>query len=319
MSFSLSLWAMEPEVAPEAQPVEQPLAFAWGASGRQGRRSYMEDLCKVKLELGEDSQHAFFGIFDGHAGGNAARVAGELLPQVYLNIFQQTGSAAQALHDAFLIVDQKILESIEEAGTTALTAVINHGIVLMTWVGDSRGLIISDSLEDGFAATIDHKPDSPFERLRIEQMGGTVEFRNGAPRLNGTLAMSRALGDKSIKNLTPGALIAQPDLLGAIVKPGDIIFMASDGFWDKFPDNRMVAAEVAQLVNAIQPQYIFPIRQSNPANPGNPERWFEAGNSEVLKALATYFRNNAYGRGSGDNITVMIIQVLPAFQLLPVQ
>ena len=46
--------------------------------------------------------------------------------------------------------------------------------------------------------SIDHKPDRPSERKRIQSKGGTVIFC-GCPRVNGVLATSRGFGDKELK------------------------------------------------------------------------------------------------------------------------
>lgn len=67
----------------------------------------------------------------------------------------------------------------------------------MSNAGDSRAVI---STKDGRAIplTQDHKPKHPKEAQRIKNAGGYVE--NG--RVNGSLALSRALGDFNFKNNT---------------------------------------------------------------------------------------------------------------------
>lgn len=52
--------------------------------------------------------------------------------------------------------------------------------------------------------TRDHHPDRVDERARIETAGGSVIVL-GVPRVNGILAMSRALGDVYLKRS-----VAQP-------------------------------------------------------------------------------------------------------------
>lgn len=46
--------------------------------------------------------------------------------------------------------------------------------------------------------TIDHHPDREDEKARIEAAGGFVRTW-GVPRVNGILAMSRAIGDLKLK------------------------------------------------------------------------------------------------------------------------
>ena len=45
------------------------------------------------------------------------------------------------------------------------------------------------------ALSVDHKPADQYERARIENAGGFVEFN----RVNGNLALSRAVGDFAFK------------------------------------------------------------------------------------------------------------------------
>lgn len=47
--------------------------------------------------------------------------------------------------------------------------------------------------------TRDHHPDRDDERLRVENAGGFVLEWGGVPRVNGRLAISRAIGDVSFK------------------------------------------------------------------------------------------------------------------------
>lgn len=47
--------------------------------------------------------------------------------------------------------------------------------------------------------TRDHKPNRDDERSRVEAAGGFVLTLNGVPRVNGQLAVSRAIGDLSFK------------------------------------------------------------------------------------------------------------------------
>ena len=97
--------------------------------------------------------------------------------------------------------------------------------------------------EKGYAVDLskDHKPDLPEERNRIHKAGG--EVLEG--RVNGMLALSRAIGDFDYKPITPPK-DAQPNWFlnnhmvtsfpDVVVKPfhKDVEFMvlACDGIWD---------------------------------------------------------------------------------------
>lgn len=86
----------------------------------------------------------------------------------------------------------------DNSGCTAVAALLTKSNVLyVSNAGDSRAVI---STKDGRAIplTQDHKPKHPKESQRIKNAGGFVE--NG--RVNGSLALSRALGDFNFKNNT---------------------------------------------------------------------------------------------------------------------
>lgn len=80
----------------------------------------------------------------------------------------------------------------------------------------------------------DHKPSLPDETKRIKSAGGMVKF----DRVNGELAMSRALGDfqyKNNKNLpqTEQLVICIPDIsIHERRKEDEFLIVACDGIWD---------------------------------------------------------------------------------------
>ena len=88
-------------------------------------------------------------------------------------------------------------------------------------LGDSRSVIFKYSDEKKTPIlvfeTLDHKPDNPEEMKRIYKYGGFVEQEeDDDPRLNGSLATSRAFGDEYLKtnNLEEfkGPLSIEPSL-----------------------------------------------------------------------------------------------------------
>lgn len=81
----------------------------------------------------------------------------------------------------------------EQAGTTAVTILIKDGRLYCANVGDSRAIAsINGNLE---VLSLDHKPSNPIEMKRITNAGGWVDSN----RVNGNLALSRALGDFTFK------------------------------------------------------------------------------------------------------------------------
>lgn len=83
--------------------------------------------------------------------------------------------------------DEQIKEQM--AGSTAITTLIRDGKLYCANAGDSRAI----ASKNGQLVQLshDHKPNNPEEMDRIYNAGGWVEFN----RVNGNLALSRALGD----------------------------------------------------------------------------------------------------------------------------
>lgn len=83
--------------------------------------------------------------------------------------------------------DEQIKEQM--AGSTAITTLIREGKLYCANAGDSRAI----ASKNGQLVQLshDHKPNNPEEMDRIYNAGGWVEFN----RVNGNLALSRALGD----------------------------------------------------------------------------------------------------------------------------
>ena len=116
------------------------------------------------------------------------------------------------LTSEILKADQKLVDELKAAeqssGSTAVIAVLDGSKLTVANVGDSRGVMF---VENGTAIPVsfDHKPDDEREKLRIEQAGGFIAMW-GVWRVNGSLAVSRAIGDYYLK---PNFVIANPDVL----------------------------------------------------------------------------------------------------------
>ena len=81
-----------------------------------------------------------------------------------------------------------------EEGCTANVILIAEGIIYCCNAGDARSVLC----EKGKAVELskDHKPDLPMERSRIQAAGSQVV--DG--KVNGRLAVSRAIGDWDFKD-----------------------------------------------------------------------------------------------------------------------
>lgn len=83
------------------------------------------------------------------------------------------------------------------AGCTACSALITPTQIIVANSGDSRCVLAKRNGTKYTAVdlSVDHKPDLPSEKQRIERAGGFVEDS----RVKGVLALSRALGDLEYK------------------------------------------------------------------------------------------------------------------------
>lgn len=124
-------------------------------------------------------------------------------------------------------------------------------------VGDSRVLVFKPNGELLFM-TDDHKPARMDEQERIVKAGGFVENQ----RVNGMLAVSRAIGDwnyKQTKHLpaTEQWVIAVPEISHLTVEKGTLVFLACDGLFEGLSAQNIVDFIVARK-DQMSPQQLLP-------------------------------------------------------------
>ena len=129
----------------------------------------------------------------------------------------------------------------DNSGCTAVCAVVTPWHIICANVGDSRCVVGSSGTT--ISMTEDHKPNNPVEKERIELAGGFVEM----DRVNGELAMSRALGDfryKDDPNLTELTypVICYPDITvhERDEEKDEVMVLACDGVWDVLSNDEAV-------------------------------------------------------------------------------
>merc|ERR1712054_575243 len=124
-------------------------------------------------------------------------------------------------------------------GSTCVFALVKPTAELGAWnvtvvnVGDSRAMLLRANGEL-LSLTEDHKPDNKRERPRIVKAGGTVQ----ASRVDGGLAMSRAMGDFRYKmdqslDVLQQKVIALPDVTHAVAHAGDRLLVVCDGIVER--------------------------------------------------------------------------------------
>ncbi|KAJ8979813.1 hypothetical protein NQ317_001304 [Molorchus minor] len=174
---------------------------------RQGGRKYMEDFFSVAYQQTEDEkdlEYAFFGIYDGHGGAEAAAFAKEHLMESIIkhkNFWSDYDEdVLRAIKDGYIATHYAMWREQDKkkwprtasglpstAGTTASVAFIRRGKIYIGHVGDS-GITLGYQ-EPGCSEwnanplTRDHKPENEEEMSRIEQCGGKVVSKSGVPRV----------------------------------------------------------------------------------------------------------------------------------------
>lgn len=228
-----------------------------GASAMQGWRREMEDAHQIQIQIPGLPGHSFIAVYDGHGGAVAAEIAGAhmlayLQKQPQYVAYAAGGGAdavqelGQAMEAAFLEFDKDLPPKLhargDTSGCTAVAAMITPTHIVCANSGDSRGCYCSGS--EVIALSEDHKPTNPEESRRIEAAGGTVNMS----RVDGSLAVSRALGDFSYKNrpdlpAEQQKVSAQPDIRTFARRDTDqILVLACDGIWDVMSNQECCAA-----------------------------------------------------------------------------
>jgi protein phosphatase 2C len=176
---------------------------------------------------------------------------------------------------------------------------MRYGFVLF-WcvvVGDSRCIIVQ---RGGRTVPLsnDHKPNRPDEMRRISALGGKVTFKN-IPRVEGVLAVSRALGDMKLHPY----VTCEPEFTARRLEPNDLFMvMASDGLWDV-----MTNEDVGRFVHK---KYLTFSRDVGPtASAASPKKYYKQ-----FVYLAKQLCEEASILGSGDNITVQVIDLSSAHE-----
>ncbi|KAF3434880.1 hypothetical protein FNV43_RR21967 [Rhamnella rubrinervis] len=211
-----------------------------GSCSEIGSKPYMEDehICVDNLleHLGATtnfpSPGAFYGVFDGHGGTDAALFIRENILKFIVEDAHFPFCAAKAIKNAFLNADHAFADEASldsSSGTTALTALIFGRTMLVANAGDCRAVLG----RRGRAVELskDHKPNCVSEKLRIEKLGGVVY--DGY--LNGQLSVARALGDWHMKGSKGSScpLSAEPELEEMILSEEDeFLILGCDGLWD---------------------------------------------------------------------------------------
>ncbi|KAJ1722861.1 phosphatase 2C [Coemansia erecta] len=258
------------------------------SKNRRYRRS-MEDAHYHKYDFDGVKGQCFMAIFDGHAGRQAAQWCGDNFSDVFLELKAEHPDrpVPELLNLAFVEADRRLAADVKtHSGCTAVVAYLEirhvspddgtdaadapkrlQRTLYCANAGDARAVLSRGG--SATRLTYDHKGDDLREIERISESGGYVF--NG--RVNGILAVTRALGDSSLKQY----VIGNPYTTETILEDSDdVLILACDGLWDVCSDQ-----EAVDLIRA------------------------ETDPTHASQALLDYALSNE----SMDNITTMVFRI----------
>jgi serine/threonine protein phosphatase PrpC len=263
----------------------------WGFSAMQGWRIDMED--DHTMLTGLEHGDSFFGVYDGHGG---ALVSKEVAQHIWNHITSQDewksgdrtdASITEAIRKGFLVMDEqlkchpRIVEGEDHSGSTAVTTLLTKEKIYCGNAGDSRSILVRDG--KAVAMSEDHKPFNEGEQRRIEAAGGRVSMR----RVNGDLAVSRALGDflyKGADSLPAEQQMVSPEpefIIQDRTAEDQFLVLACDGIWDVM-NNQELADWLLNMVKQ---------------------------GCDDLGFLSEMLLDTCLERGSKDNMSVIIIEL----------
>ncbi|XP_007543580.1 protein phosphatase 1E [Poecilia formosa] len=229
------------------------------------------------FNIQDQEEQAYFAVFDGHGGVDAAIYAANHL---HVNLFHQESFSqdpSDALCRAFKLTDERFIKKASRehlrCGTTGVVTFLRGRTLHVAWLGDSQVILVRRGQVVELMKP--HKPDREDEKQRIEALGGCVIWF-GTWRVNGSLSVSRAIGDSEHKPYICGDADH-----GIFPLDGseDYLILACDGFWDTVSPDEAVRVVSDHL-------------QEN------------AGDTTMVahKLVAS-----ARDAGSSDNITVIVV------------
>lgn len=278
---------------------------------RKGEREEMQDAHSMMESLEQELSHLngssvgclkYYGVFDGHGGCRAAKYAAKHLhsnialkfPKGDLGLIERDikkcfTEAFKKTDDDFLKQATKVKPSWKD-GTTVVVVLLIGSIMYIANLGDSKAVLARYSVESkkivAISLTKDHTPTQYEERMRIQRAGGHV--RDG--RVMGVLEVSRSIGDGQFKTC---GLTCIPDVKRCQLTDNDrFVILACDGLWKVFTPTEAV-------------NFVLDYVQDESVNTQESKIVLQERYEAACAALA----NEAVRKGSGDNITVLLVSI----------
>ncbi|KAL0212062.1 hypothetical protein RCL1_005688 [Eukaryota sp. TZLM3-RCL] len=253
-------------------------------------RQTMEDAHIVLDGFFGHSDWTYIGLHDGHGGVETADLAARKLHKYLAAALKSGYSVDEALRHAYLRTDEECVDLGHDiVGCTAVSILLrpdlasfNHPSLndsdsdedgtppvqlTVANVGDSSVFLIRGN--QAIHLTQIHRPNDPSETRRINEVGGFIL----SGRVNGTLAVTRALGDAMLKP----AVIAEPFIKSTILTEHDeCLFVVCDGVTDV-----LSGADLEEI--------------------------FRKNKNKGAQSIANTVVRTSLERGSTDNISVIVV------------
>ena len=305
-------------------------------------RSKVSETCKNELILSTNAAHSsfhcrktiedfhtvhlnplyeFYGIFDGHLGNLASKYASssfhhkielclsDLDKQIQSNQSSWREDVGAKITQSFEDLHHGIVNAVtsspggimDESGTTATILLVTELAVIIANVGDSRAVLSQWSVDEkgntlisAMQLTVDHVASSDEEQVQIIERGGFISQSGGIDRVMGSLAVSRSLGDIKLASvlsraphvltLTKEEIHLQCGTKQTVARMPCFIVLASDGLWDVI-DNQDAVDLAWQVIHGNE-------------------------NDTAYQDAAEVLAQEAYVRGSSDNIGVCVVAIM---------
>jgi serine/threonine protein phosphatase PrpC len=211
------------------------------------------------------------GVFDGHGGLATVVYTINNLPKMLENMILEVNgdvNAIQArLKDLFIQHDKNLASKgyivYRDTGSTATIAIVTPTACIIAHIGDSPACVIDSTNGAILQKIYPHLPNQPKEKERIIRCKGTVTQEGGdAPRVNGSLMVSRAFGDFSLKFQdveyaqpemnknwkTDFCVTSEPEILVFPRPQKGVLAIFSDGLVDTNTDTLKPLEEVGKMI-----------------------------------------------------------------------
>ena len=261
--------------------------YSYGIYHDIGKRQTFEDTFQIKCNLDTKFKNdiiTYLAVFDGHGGKETSKYCELYLHQEFEKLLNcenkiNISILKKCITQAIDKIDKTIFNEKIPSGTTANICILLDNKLICANVGDSRSILCRNNI--AVPLSFDHKPNNEEEYNRIVKTNGFVKKK----RLNGRLAVSRAIGDNMFKHLdkNKSPLISVPEIHEFnLTNKDNYIVLACDGLWDVMSNQ-----DVINFINN------------------------KLKNNTDLNLVAKQLVEHAiYELHSSDNVTVFIVNLL---------